>query len=102
MNGNPWTPEQDATLRAMRCDGATYEAIAVELGRDKNSCIGRAQRTGLIVSRDERRRQDDARMCDVLADGGSVADAAARLGCTLAYAQARFARIRAEMGWQAQ
>ena len=41
-----WTPEQDQVLREKSAT-MSYSAIAVELGKSRNSCISRANRIGL-------------------------------------------------------
>lgn len=42
-----WTPEMDATLRAMVAAGKTYAVIARKLGVTRNAAIGRGHRLGL-------------------------------------------------------
>lgn len=42
MIPNPWTPEDDARLRALRAEGVPYSEISKILGRTKGSSIRRA------------------------------------------------------------
>lgn len=44
---NAWTPALDARLRALWAEGLTGGRIAKEIGRTKNSVLGRAHRLGL-------------------------------------------------------
>lgn len=46
MRGDAWTPETVARLGKLVADGATFVAIAANLGVTKNQAIGKAQRMG--------------------------------------------------------
>jgi hypothetical protein len=46
--------------------------------------------------------EEDARLCDLIADGCSIAAAGRIMGKSKGSAAGRFKRIRAEMGWQAR
>lgn len=41
-----WTPAQDARLRRLRIEGATWDAIAAEFGRTRWMVIERGRRIG--------------------------------------------------------
>jgi hypothetical protein len=45
-----WTPEEVATLRALRSVGVSYRKIAERLGKTRNGCIGKGNRIGLPAS----------------------------------------------------
>ena len=46
MKGRPvsWTPQEDATLCALRQDGYTARLIALEMGKTRNAVLGRIYR----------------------------------------------------------
>jgi ATP-dependent DNA helicase RecQ len=45
----PWTDDEDATLRALVSDGAPLDAISTALGRQPNAVRIRAERLGLLL-----------------------------------------------------
>lgn len=45
-----WTQEDDARLRGLVAENLSYTEIGAILGRNKNSCIGRAHRLGIKSS----------------------------------------------------
>ena len=97
-----WTPDEDLILRDGRAKGQSYAEIARLVGKSKNACIGRANKFGLLGERRTNKERNDALLCDTLAEGGSLADAAHRMGCSFEAAESRFERVRAELGWQAR
>jgi hypothetical protein len=46
-NWNAWTDADDARLRELVAENLSYAAIGGLMGRNKNSCIGRAHRLGI-------------------------------------------------------
>jgi GcrA cell cycle regulator len=55
-NSNRWTPEEDAMLAALIGQGKTAAFMAEELGRTRNSVIGRAHRNNLQFKGQLRRK----------------------------------------------
>ena len=48
-----YTEQQDATIREMHARGSTFSKIANEIGKSRNSVIGRARRLGLHAPKQE-------------------------------------------------
>lgn len=44
---NPWTIEEDATLKELYCEGYSSRQISDRLGRTRNAVVGRWDRLGL-------------------------------------------------------
>lgn len=51
-----WTEQEDALLRKLRKDGLSASEIGKQLGRGRNSILGRCHRLGLSESSDPHRR----------------------------------------------
>lgn len=54
-----FTAEEDEQVRNLRAQGESYEKIGQQLGRSKNSVIGRARRLGLATPKSSRRTSSD-------------------------------------------
>jgi len=96
-----WTEQHNQRLRQQRLSGVPVKQIAAGFGVSEGYIDKRLKLLGLSVPRISRATRKD-QLAELLAEGRTVADAAAAIGITANFGAILLGEIRRELGWQAQ